>query len=50
VPKDFDNCVARGGRVRTIKMSGGRYRHVCYIDGKAHLGHVKQKKKKTGGK
>jgi hypothetical protein len=46
MPKGFDNCVKRGGKVWTEKLSGGRYRHVCRIGGKKFLGHVKKRKKK----
>lgn len=45
MPKAFDRCVRRKGRVRTLKLSGGRYRRICYIGGKSYLGHVKTKKK-----
>jgi hypothetical protein len=45
MPKPFENCVKRGGRVRTKKMSNGRYRRICYLNGKAYLGHIKKKKK-----
>lgn len=45
MPEAFDKCVKRGGRVRTKKLSDGRYIHVCFIDGKSYAGHVKEKKK-----
>jgi len=45
MPKGFDNCRRRGGRIRTKKLSGGRYMHVCFIDGKSYAGHVKENKK-----
>ena len=45
MPKDFDKCVADGGRVRTIKVGKGKYRHICWDkEGKSHAGEVKQKK------
>jgi len=47
MPADFDRCVKEGGRVRTIKLKGNRYMHVCYDKkGDAHPGHIKTKKKK----
>ena len=46
MPKAFLKCVADGGKVRTIKLSGNKYRHVCTINGKRYLGHIKTKKKK----
>lgn len=45
MPKAFDNCIKRGGRVRTLTLSRNRYRRICYIGGKSYLGHVKTKKK-----
>lgn len=47
MPKDFDNCVSGGGRVRTKKLSGGRYIHVCFPKGggSSVAGEVKTKKK-----
>lgn len=45
MPKDFDACVAGGGRVRTITLKGGRYLRICYDKaGKSHAGEVKTKK------
>ena len=44
MPAAFDRCVKRGGRVRTLKLKGGRYRRICYLGGKAFLGHVATKK------
>jgi hypothetical protein len=29
MPKDFDNCVKGGGKVRTIKAGGNKYMHIC---------------------
>lgn len=43
MPKDFDSCIARGGRVRTKKLSGNRYMHICFIGGRSYAGHVKTK-------
>jgi len=45
MPAGFDRCVKRGGRVRTLKLSGRKYRHICYLNGKAYLGKVKTKKR-----
>jgi hypothetical protein len=42
--KAFNSCVKRGGRVRTKKLFGGRYMHVCFKDGKSYAGHVKSRK------
>jgi len=44
MPKAFEDCVKRGGRVRTVRLSDSRYKHVCYIDGKSFAGETKVKK------
>jgi len=44
MPEAFENCRKQGGRIRTIKLSGGKYMHVCYLNGKSYRGEVKQKK------
>jgi len=46
MPKAFEKCVREGGRVRTIKTSKDKYRHICFRDGKSYAGHSKTKKKK----
>ena len=45
MPKAFDKCYKQGGTIRTKKLSGGKYRHICYIKGKKYLGYIKKKKK-----
>lgn len=47
MPAPFLACVSKGGKVRTKKLSKGRYIHICYIGGKSYAGEVKTKK---GGK
>jgi len=56
-PKAFEDCVRRGGRVRTVTgpsgahgLKAGQYVRYCYIDGKAYRGHVKHLKKRNGSK
>lgn len=44
MPAAFKKCVARGGRVRTVKPSPGKYMPVCYDKQGSHAGHVKTKK------
>jgi len=45
IPLDFARCVREGGRVRTLKLPGNKYVHICYDKkGKSHHGEVKQKK------
>lgn len=50
MPKEFESCVDRGGRVRTTKIDKTHYRHVCFIDGKSYAGHKKTYKKVLKGK
>ena len=44
MPEAFEKCVKDGGRVRTKKLSGGRYIKICFKDGKSHAGEVHTKK------
>lgn len=45
MPKDFERCVADGGRVITKRVNANEYIHVCYINGKSYSGEVKQYKR-----
>ncbi len=51
MPKGFDECRKKGGKIKTKKLSGGRYLPICYLDGKSYKGYVqtKGKAKKEGG-
>lgn len=44
MPIAFETCVKGGGRVRTKTLSGNRYMHICFKDGKSFEGEVKEKK------
>ena len=33
MPEAFEACIAAGGRVRTKKLSDGRYIHICFPKG-----------------
>jgi len=48
MPQPFLNCVKKGGKVRTKKLSSGRYFHICIIGGKTYKGEIKKKKKLKG--
>lgn len=54
MPKDFDNCVAAGGRVRTKKIDAEHYIHICIPKGGGKgdsvSGEVKEYKKILGKK
>lgn len=43
MPKEFDNCRKHGGKIRTISLKGGKYMHVCSLNGKTYKGEVKEK-------
>jgi len=44
MPKDFNRCVKKGGRVRTRKLPKGRYQRVCFDEKGGHAGEVKKRK------
>lgn len=50
MPEEFDKCIKDGGRVRRFSgpnkehgLKKGEYVNICFKDGKAHRGEVKQK-------
>jgi hypothetical protein len=45
MPRGFDVCRRKGGKVRTVSLPSGRYFRVCYLDGKSFKGYVKRKGK-----
>lgn len=47
MPKAFDECVRRGGRVRTKSLPKGKYMRVCSKGGNSYAGHVKTAKKQS---
>jgi len=51
MPAAFEKCVKDGGRVRTKKLSGGRYIKICfYPNGKGSVAGEVHKKKETPSK
>lgn len=44
MPKAFDSCVKRGGRVRTKTLEGNKYMRICFIGGESFADHVKTSK------
>ncbi len=46
MPKRFNDCVEKGGRVRTIKPSEGTHQKICFDKQGSHAGEVKKTKKK----
>ena len=49
MPAGFDACRKGGGRIRTKKLSGSRYMHICFLNGKSYAGKVKKKSSSTDG-
>ena len=48
MPKDFEDCVKNGGRVRTKKLKNNKYIHICYDkNGNSYSGEVMTKKKES---
>lgn len=44
MPKPFLDCVKKGGKIRTLKVSKGRFRRICILKGKTFLGEIQTKK------
>lgn len=45
MPQAFEDCVQNGGKVRTVKLDGGRYYHICILNKKIYKGEIKKKVK-----
>lgn len=45
MPKEFDDCIKKGGKVRTKNVGKGQYMHICFMGGKSYAGEVKTKKR-----
>ena len=41
MPAGFDKCKKDGGRIRTEDAGDGKYRHVCWLEGKRYPGYEK---------
>jgi putative hemolysin len=48
MPAGFNYCESHGGRIRTKKLKGGKYIHICWLNGKSYPGEVKEKKSVRG--
>lgn len=44
--KDFDLCISKGGRVRTMALPGNKFKHICTLKGETFHGEIKTKKAK----
>lgn len=49
MPESFNRCVSNGGKVITKKLGGGKYIHICFLNGKSYAGEVKVVKKEVNG-
>jgi len=47
-PQSFDNCRKGGGKIRTINLKGGKYMHICILNGKSYKGEIKSKQAESG--
>ncbi len=48
MPQSFLTCKNNGGRIRTKTLKGGKFMHICFLDGKSYAGEVKTKKHTKG--
>ena len=48
MPKDFLNCVKKGGKVRTKKLKDGKFIKICFIGGKSYSSEVHSPKDSKG--
>ena len=48
MPKDFEDCVKNGGKVRTKNLKGNKYIRICYDkNGNSHAGEIMTRKDKS---
>ena len=47
MPKSFTDCVAKGGKVRTINIGKDKFKRVCILGGKSYAGETKTRKAST---
>lgn len=45
MPRAFELCIKKGGKVITKRINDREYMHICYLNGKAYPGEVKKYKK-----
>lgn len=44
MPKGFNECVNKGGYIKTIQKGKDKYQRICIINNKTYKGHIKKKK------
>ncbi len=47
MPADFEKCQKAGGKIRTKSLSGGKYIHICILNGKSYGGEIRRRKGTT---
>jgi len=45
MPQSFENCISKGGRVRTKRVNKDQYIKICFLNGKSYPGEVHNYKK-----
>lgn len=48
-PAGFNACRKGGGKIRTMTLKGGKYMHICILNGKSYRGEVKMKQSTSEG-
>ena len=48
MPKEFLNCIRKGGKVFTKKLKGDKYIKICKIGGKSYSSEVHSRKDSKG--
>jgi len=46
MPAKFKECIAKGGKVRTVKIGTTKFMPICFVGGKSFPGEVRTRKKK----
>ena len=49
MPAEFDACRKNGGKIRTMTLKGGKYIHICVLNGKSYKGEMKTKQSSGDG-
>lgn len=45
MPKGFNNCRSKGGKIITKRVNKEQYIHICYLGDKSYPGEIKKYKK-----
>jgi len=50
MPQAFENCIKKGGKVRTKRVNKKEYIKICFLNGKSYAGETHAYKKVLKGK